>query len=158
MLRNYLKLAWRNLLKDRQFSLLNLLGLSVGLACTLFIGLWIADEYGMEKYNPNDARLYQVMTNNKTSNGLQTGMYTPGILAKALKAEFPEVEDASTVLPASWFNDPTTPSGVVTAGAKKLNATPQFVDSNFFHLFSCPILEGDRSRLFADKQGVFISS
>jgi putative ABC transport system permease protein len=158
MIRNYLKLAWRNLLKDRQFSLLNLLGLSVGLACALLIGLWIADEYGMEKYNPNDTRLYQVMTNNKTSNDIETGMYTPGILAKALKAEFPEVEDASTVLPASWFNDPTTPSGVVTAGAKKLNATPQFVDSNYFHLFSCPILQGDRRRLFADKQGVFLST
>ncbi len=158
MLNNYLKLAWRNLLKDRQFSLLNLLGLSVGLACALLIGLWIADEYGMEKYNPNDTRLYQIMTNNKTSSGLQTGMYTPGILAKALKTEFPEVEDASTVLPASWFNDPTTPSGVVTSGDKKLNATPQFVDSNYFHLFSCPILEGDRRRLFADKQGVFLSA
>jgi len=158
MIRNYLKLAWRNLLKDRQFSLLNLLGLSVGLACALLIGLWIADEYGMEKYNPNDNRLYQVMTNSKTSSGLQTGMYTPGILAKSLRAEFPEIEDASEVLPASWFNDPNTPSGVVSYADKKLMATPQFVDSNFFHLFTCPVLEGDRSRLFADKKGVFLSS
>src|ERR1700761_146668 len=99
MFKSYLKIIWRNLLKDRQFSLLNLLGLSVGLACALLIGLWIADEYGMEKYNPNDDRLYQIMTNNKTSNGLQTGMYTPGILAKSLRAEFPEIEDASEVLP-----------------------------------------------------------
>jgi putative ABC transport system permease protein len=158
MLRNYLKLAWRNLLKDRQFSLLNLLGLSVGLACALLIGLWIADEYGMEKYNPNDSRLYQVMRNNKTSNGLETSLYTPGILAKSLKAEFPEVEDASVVLPASWFNDPTTPSGLLTYGEKKINATPQLVDSNFFHLFSCPIVEGNYRRLFADKQGIFISA
>ncbi|HLX65879.1 MAG TPA: ABC transporter permease, partial [Puia sp.] len=158
MLRNYLKLAWRNLLKDRQFSLLNLLGLSVGLACALLIGLWIADEYRMEKYNPNDDRLYQIMTNNKTSNGLETGMYTPGILAKSLRAEFPEVEDASVVLPASWFNDPNTPSGLLTYGDKKLNATPQLVDSNFFHLFSCPIREGDYRSLFADKQGMFISA
>ncbi len=158
MLRNYLKLAWRNLLKDRQFSLLNLLGLSVGLACALLIGLWIADEYGMEKYNPNDSRLYQVMRNDKTSNGLETGMYTPGILAKSLRAEFPEIEDASVVLPASWFNDPTTPSGLVTYGDKKLNATPQLVDSNFFHLFTCPIFEGDYHLLFADKQGIFISA
>jgi ABC-type antimicrobial peptide transport system permease subunit len=158
MIRNYLKLAWRNLLKDRQFSLLNLLGLSVGLACALLIGLWIADEYGMEKYNPNDARLYQVMTNNKTSNGLETGMYTPGILAKSLRAEFPEIADASVVLPASWFNDPNTPSGVLTYGDKKLNATPQLVDSNFFHLFSCPVLEGDYRRLFGDKRGIFISA
>ena len=158
MFKNYLKLAWRNLMKDRQFTVLNLVGLAVGLACALLIGLWIADEWNMEKYNANDARLYQVMTNQKTSNGLQTGMYTPGILAKALKTEFPEVEDASVVLPASWFNDPNTPGGVVTFADKKLNATPQYVDSNFFHLFSCPILEGDRSRLFADKQGVFLSA
>jgi putative ABC transport system permease protein len=158
MIRNYLKLAWRNLLKDRRFSLLNLLGLSVGLACALLIGLWIADEYGMEKYNPNDDRLYQVMNNNKTSNGLRTGTNTPGVLAKALRDEFPEIQDASEVLPASWFNDPSTPSGVVAYRDKKLNATPQFVDSNFFHLFACPVLDGDRSRLFADKKGVFLSS
>jgi putative ABC transport system permease protein len=157
MLRNYLKLAWRSLLKDRQFSLLNLLGLSVGLACALLIGLWITDEYGIEKYNPNDDRLYQVMTNNKTSNGLETSLYTSGILAKPLRTEFPEVEDASVVLPASWFNDPTTPSGLLTYGDKKISATPQLVDSNFFHLFSCPILEGNYRRLFADKQGIFIS-
>ncbi|HLI94202.1 MAG TPA: ABC transporter permease, partial [Puia sp.] len=154
MFKHYLKVAWRNLLKDRQFSLLNLLGLSVGLACALLIGLWVLDEMNMEKYNPNDNRLYQVMTNNKTSNGLQTGMYTPGILAKSLRDEFPEIQDASEVLPASWFNDPNTPSGVISYKDKKLNATPQLVDSNFFHLFNCPVLEGDRRRLFADKQGV----
>ncbi|HEV9036777.1 MAG TPA: FtsX-like permease family protein [Puia sp.] len=158
MFKNYWKIAWRNLVKDRQFSLLNLVGLSVGLACALLIGLWVMDELRMEKYNPNDDRLFQVMTNNKTSNGLQTGMYTPGILAKALRAEFPEVEDASSVLPASWFNDPNTPGGVVSYDQKKLNATPQYVDSNYFHLFRCPILEGDRRRLFDGKQGVFLSS
>src|ERR1700760_1485673 len=114
MIRNYLKIAWRNLLKDRQFSFLNLLGLSVGLACALLIGLWIADEYGMERYNPDDSRFYEVMTNNTTSNGIETGRYTPGILAKSLRTEFPEIEDASTVLPASWFNDPNTPGGVIT--------------------------------------------
>ncbi|HEV2353728.1 MAG TPA: ABC transporter permease, partial [Puia sp.] len=158
MFQHYLKVAWRNLLKDRQFSVLNLLGLSVGLACALLIGLWIRDELQMEKYNPNDERLYQVMTNNKTSDGVQTGMYTPGILAKSLKDEIPEIEDATEVLPASWFNDPTTPGGVVSYGEKKLNGTPQYVDSNYFHLFRCPILEGDRSRLFTDKQGVFLST
>ena len=158
MFSNYLKLAWRNLLKDRQFSLLNLLGLSVGLACALLIGLWIADEWSMEKYNPNDSRLYQVMRNDQQSDGIHTGSYTPGILAKSLRAEFPEIEDASEVLPASWFWDPNTPGGVISYKDKKLNSTPQLVDSNYFHLFSCPILEGDYRRLFADKQGIFITA
>lgn len=45
MIKNYLKIAWRNLIKDRQFTLLNFVGLSVGLACTSLIGLWVADAY-----------------------------------------------------------------------------------------------------------------
>lgn len=154
MFKNYWKIAWRNLAKDRQFSLLNLLGLSVGLACALLIGLWITDELRMEKYNPNDDRLYQVMTNFKTENGIKTGNYTPGILAKALRTELPEIEDASSVMPASWFGN----GGVVAYGDKKLKARPQYVDSSYFHLFTCPWLEGDRDQLFAGKQGVAVSS
>jgi putative ABC transport system permease protein len=114
MIKNYLKLAWRNLLKDRQFSFLNIMGLAVGLTCTLLIGLWVADELNMEHYNPNDSRLYQVMSFHKVVGTIQTGMYTPGILAKTMKTDLPEVENATEVLPASWFN----PGGVVGFGDK----------------------------------------
>ncbi len=154
MIKSYFKIAWRNLIKDRQFTLLNLLGLSVGLACALLIGLWVADELSMEKYNADDARLYQVRVNHIVDNGIQTGQYTPGILGKALKADIPEIEDASSVLPASWFN----PGGIVSVGDKKLKAKPQYVDSNFFNIFTCPVVQGDRRQLFVDKQGVFVSS
>jgi len=153
MIRNYFLIAWRNLIKDRQFTVLNVIGLTAGLACTLLIGLWIADEHGMEHYNPNDARLYQVKTNFTNEQGIKTGDGTPGMLAAAMKAELPEVADASEVMPASWFNS----GGVVSFGEKKLGASPQYVDSNYFHLFSCPYLLGDRGRLFADKQGVALS-
>src|ERR1700759_4722957 len=105
MIKNYFLIAWRNLVKDRQFTILNVLGLTAGLACTLLIGLWIADERGMEHYNPNDARLYQVMENFKDAHGVTTGHYTPGMLAAAMRADLPEVEDATEVLPASWFDD-----------------------------------------------------
>jgi len=153
MLKNYLKIAWRSLLKDRQFTLLNLLGLSVGLACTLLIGLWVADEFSMERYNPNDARLYQVMSRHKTDNGVVTGTYTPGILATAMKKELPQVEDATEVLPSSWFDA----GGVVGFGDKKLKAMPQYIDSNYFSLFACRFAQGDRRQLFVDKQGVALS-
>jgi ABC-type antimicrobial peptide transport system permease subunit len=154
MLKNYWKIAWRNLVKDRRFTVLNLLGLSIGLACALLIGLWIADEWHMEKYNANDARLYQVMTNMQSVDGITTGSYTPGIMAPALKAEFPEVEYASSVLESSWFN----PGGVVSFDDKKLKAQPQYVDSGYFHIFSCPFVQSDYSQLFIDKQGVAIST
>ena len=153
MLKNYLKIAWRNLLKDRSFSLINILGLSVGLACTLLIGLWVADELGMEHYNPNDARLYQVMTRHKTESGIMVGRGTPGILAAALKKELPSLENATEVLPPSWFN----PGGVAGVDDKKLTARPQYIDSNYFGVFACPFLQGDRRQLFADKKGVAIS-
>jgi len=154
MLKNYFKIAWRNLVKDRQFTILNVLGLSVGLACTLLIGLWVADELNMEKYNANDARLYQVMTNHPSEGGIRTGSYTPGILAKAMKADLPEVEEASEVLPASWFEGG---GGLVSFADKKLKATPQYIDSNYFKIFSSPLLQGDGRSLFTDKQGVFVT-
>jgi hypothetical protein len=73
MLKSYFRITWRNLLKDRQFTALNLIGLSVGLACTLLIGLWVADELHMDRYNEKDAQLYQVMGNFKTDAGIKTG-------------------------------------------------------------------------------------
>jgi putative ABC transport system permease protein len=154
MLKSYLKIAWRNLTKDRQFTILNISGLSVGLACSLLIGLWILDECRMEKYNDRDAQLYQIMVNQKGDNGIRTGSGTPGILAAALRTDIPEILDASEVMPASWY----TPGGVAGTGDKKLQASPQYVDSNFFTLFTCPWLAGDRDQLFADKQGVALST
>lgn len=154
MLNAYLKIAWRNLVKDRQFTLLNLLGLSVGLACVLLIGLWVTDELSMERYNANDARLYQAMVNFHEDNGTRTGSGTPGILARALRTDIPEIADASSVLPASWFGN----GGIAGYADKKLQARPQYVDSNFFTLFTCPWLQGDRDQLFADRQGVALSS
>lgn len=154
MFKAYLKLVWRNLVKDRPFTLLNLLGLSVGLACALLIGLWVSDELSMEKYNAGDTRLYQVMANFREDNGIRTGWGTPGILASALRTDIPEIADASSVLPASWFGN----GGIAAFGDKKLQARPQYVDSNFFSLFTCPWLQGDRDQLFADKQGVALSS
>lgn len=58
MLQTYIRLAWRNLLKDRQFTLLNLLGLSTGLACSLLLYLWVSDELKVDKYNEKDSSLF----------------------------------------------------------------------------------------------------
>lgn len=153
MLKSYLRLTWRNLKKDRQFTILNLLGLSVGVTCTLLIGLWVNDELNMDKYNEKDARLYQVLRISKNANGINVGAYTPGILAPALKKELPEVEKAAMVFPASWFNSKAT----VTFGDKHLKAAGQYVEADYFDIFTCPIVAGSKDQLFADKQSVAIS-
>ncbi|MFC5410992.1 permease prefix domain 2-containing transporter [Larkinella bovis] len=153
MFRNHLKIAWRNLLKDRQFTLLNLIGLSTGLACTLLIYLWVNDELQIDKYNEKDDQLFQVMANHFHDDDIKTINHTPGLLADALVAEMPEVEHAVTVVPASWFSS----KGVITAGENQLKAGGQFVGKDYFNVFTCPFLQGDKNSIFADNHTVALS-
>ncbi len=153
MFKNNLKIIWRNLLKDKQFTILNLLGLSTGLACTLLIYLWISDELKVDKYNAKDRLLYQVMNNMKTDGGIKTGTNTPGLLGETIGDKIPEVEYAVSILPASWFDS----KGVISIGDTHIKAAGQYVGKNYFNVFTCNYIEGDKNRLFADKSSVAIS-
>jgi putative ABC transport system permease protein len=153
MLKNYFKIAWRNLKRDRQFTFLNLLGLSIGLTCALFIWLWVSDEWKMDKNNKKDNGLYQVMQNMKETNGITTMDYTAGLLANSLKTEMPEVEYAATVIPASWFSTP----GIISSGETRIKAGGQFVSKDYFNMFDCDFIQGGYQKLISDKQSIAIS-
>ena len=153
MFKNYFKIAWRNLLKDRQFTFLNLIGLSTGLACTFLIYLWVNDELHVDRYNQKDDRLFQVMVNQHQEDGIKTGEYTPGLLANAFTAEIPEVEHAVTVLPASWSPN----MGVISFGDVHIKAGGQFISKDYFNVFTSRFIDGDKNRLFADKYSIAIS-
>src|SRR5690348_12960939 len=101
--KNHFKLAWRNLVRNRQFTFLNLLGLSTGLTCAILIYLWVSDELNVNKFAKNDSRVYQVMQPSTDANGAIES--TPGLLAAALSKEMPEVEYATSVVPSSWFSE-----------------------------------------------------
>src|ERR1700712_266252 len=103
MFRNNLKIAWRNLLKDRSFTILNLLGLATGLTCTILIYLWIQDELAFDKFHAKDARLYQLMEHRKGKGEVFIADESSGILAETVLAQNPEVEFAAAEAPASWF-------------------------------------------------------
>ncbi|CAG5005479.1 hypothetical protein DYBT9275_03589 [Dyadobacter sp. CECT 9275] len=154
MIKNYFKIAWRNLLKERQFTLLNLIGLSTGLACTLLIYLWVMDELHVDKYNEKDMQLYQIMANHKSEDGIKTINHTAGLLANALRAEMPEVEQAVTVVPASWFGN----KGVVSVGDTRIKAGGQFISKDYFNVFTCPVVAGDKQTLFRDNRSIAISN
>lgn len=153
MLSNYLKITIRTLVHDKPFTLLNLVGLSTGLACTLLICLWIMDEYRMDRYHKNVDHIYQVMTNLKENGTLTTGEFTAGLLAKTLKESVPDVKYATSVLPSTWFSN----RGVLTYGDKKLKARGDYVSRDYFDVFTCPFLEGVSSALFDDLNSVAIS-
>ena len=150
MFRNNFKIAWRNLVKDRQFSLLNLMGLSVGLACALLIFLWLKDETSIDKFHEKDSQLFQVIKTSLNADGtIETHETTPALLAQSMELEIPEVEYAVSVV--------TENTGILSTDGKYIKAKPQFVDTDFLNVFSYPLLSGNKADALSNKHGVVIS-
>lgn len=124
------------------FTLLNLVGFSVGLACAVLIYLWVSDERSMNTFNEKDNRIYQVMQAVPDGNGALEN--TPGLLAAALAAEMPEVERAVAVVPPTWFSG----KGLFSFGDTHIRADGGFVSEDYFSIFSHPFLEGGPKQLF----------
>ncbi|WP_332368533.1 ABC transporter permease [Spirosoma telluris] len=95
MLRSYLKIAFRNLVRNRTFSAINIVGLALGMASSLLIFLWIQDELSIGTQYENAANLYRVMENEIADGRIVTDEDTPGILADELKRQFPEIVHAA---------------------------------------------------------------
>ena len=150
MVSNYLKTTWRSLLRDRQFAILNLVGLSAALACVLLIYLWVADELSVDKFHANDGRLYQIMEHIKLPDGIHTQENTPYLLSRALAKEMPEVEDA-VCLQQGFMK------GTLSAGDKHIKTTKYFADYHFFNLFSYRLIEGNKNNVLDDKYSVLLS-
>ncbi|MGH2564841.1 MAG: ABC transporter permease, partial [Ginsengibacter sp.] len=151
MFKNYFKTAWRNLIKDKQFSFLNLLGLATGLARALLIYLWVSDELSVDKFNTNDSQLYQVMKTSPTGDGgTITFPSTPGLLAQSMKKDLPEVEYASSARPEEE-------KGILATNEKSIKASSEYVDGNFFNIFSYKILDGNVNSFQSNKYGVLLS-
>lgn len=150
MTSNYLKDIWRNMLRDRQFSFLNIAGLSVALTCLLLIYLWVADERSIDKFHANDDRLYQVMSHIKLPDGIHSGEYTPYLLSRAVTKELPEVEDATCLM--KGFIE-----GALSAGDKHIKTTKYFADYHFFNLFSFRLLYGNKADVLNNKYAVVLS-
>src|SRR5450432_2341358 len=117
MLKNYFKIAWRNLIKDKQFTLLNILGLSAGLTCTLLIFLWVNDELSFDKLFANNDQAYQLMEHQNTDGSIGISDGSSGLLSEAVKQQSPEVVYASPVAPPAWF-----PKFTLSANDKNLKA------------------------------------
>ena len=103
MFKNNLKIAWRNLIKDRQFTLLNLLGLSTGLACALLIFLWVRDEMSFDKLFDHDAQIFQLLEHRKSNGTMGVSEESSGPLSEIISAQNPDVLYAAAVAPPEWF-------------------------------------------------------
>ncbi|MEM6768252.1 MAG: ABC transporter permease [Bacteroidota bacterium] len=154
MLKHNLLITYRSFLRNKSSFLINLIGLSTGLACVILILLWIQDEWNYDKFHENDARLYQVMEHQDFDGLIHTAHETSGPTAEKLLTDFPQIEYATTVIPSNWydFNRLT-----VSVGEKRTIAAGQYVGKDYFNIFSFPLLEGDKDMVLEDKNGMVIS-
>jgi hypothetical protein len=95
MFRNYFKTAWRNLLRNKAFSFINIFGLALGMACSLMILLWIREERAMDAFHRNSDRIFNVYERVFSEGKVEAGLWTPGLLARELKRRVPGVRLAS---------------------------------------------------------------
>src|ERR1700733_2724348 len=152
MFENNLKIAWRHLIKDRQFTFLNILGLSSGLACALLIYLWVNDELSFDKFNEKDSQLYQLMERRKSDGQVGLSDESSGLLGQTLKIQMPQIEYAAAVAPPDWWQKFT-----LTAGDKNIKATGQYVGRDYFNIFSFNLIQGKKDNVLADKNSIVIS-
>ncbi len=94
MFRHTLLLAYRSFLRFKSTFFINLIGLSTGLACALFIYLWVSDELRVDTFHEKGSRLFQALLNHHNTGGIETAHATPALLAESLADEMPEVEYA----------------------------------------------------------------
>jgi putative ABC transport system permease protein len=134
MIKNYFKIAWRNLWRNKFFSVINICGLALGMACSVLILLWVQNELSVDAYHANNSRLYAVVER-QYYDGKITGQYNvPGLLAQEMKKALPEVAYATDL---DYDEDNT-----FQVGHKILKLNGAFAEADLFKMFSYHLLEG----------------
>ncbi|GHE23620.1 ABC transporter permease [Sphingobacterium griseoflavum] len=150
MIRNYFKIAWRSLRKNKGFTAINILGLAIGMAAAMLIFLWISSEVNFDRFYPNTDRLYAVGTREPLDNEISVFFSTPKPLAPVIKEEFPEVTNSTRVSRINGF--------LFTVDSKKLTTgDAAFVDSTFLEMFGLPLLSGDPKTALTDPSSIVLS-
>ncbi len=149
MFKNYLKTAWRNLVRNKAFSLINISGLALGMAVSLLIFLWVKDERSVDAFHTNNPYLYNVYEKVFADNKIDADYETPALLADEIKREIPEVKFAAS---SDWDDEYT-----FSANNKSLKETGAFASEDYFKMFSFPLLQGNANTALNDPYSIAIS-
>ncbi len=153
MIKNYFKIAWRNLVRNKAFSAINILGLALGMACSLLIMLWVQDERSVDAFHANGKYLYQVYERQYYDGKVEAGYPTQGLLAGELKRIIPEVQYATSFEHAS----PPGTLSTFEAGNKINKMDGSFAGADFFSMFSYPLLQGTPQTALTTQEAIAIS-
>lgn len=153
MIRNYIKVAFRNLGKNKGFSFINIFGLATGIACSLIIFLFIQDETSYDRFHQDADNIYRVVKDFVNDDGSRIpDATTPAPLAPALQQEAPEVVAATRIRP-NWGR-----SYLIKYGDKKIAEEKVYgVDSSFFDVFTFPFVQGDATNAFKNIRSIVLT-
>jgi len=150
MIKNYFKIAWRNLSRHRMYSFTNIAGLSIGLASVMLIMLYVSDEISFDKFHNNGKHIYRVVHDARSPEGNdEKGGNTGKLQASAFRDRIPEIE-ATCRLRGGWQE-------LVKKGSNALSENITYVDSNFFNMFSFGMLEGNATTALNEWTNVVIT-
>lgn len=149
MIKNFFKVAYRNLLRNKGFSAINITGLAVGMAAAILILLWIQNEVSYDKFHENKDRIYEVWNRVPFDGKISTGNSVPEPAALAIEKDLPEVERAVRVSDNN--------NSLLSVNDKKIIMTGISVDTGFLQMFSFPMLKGNPSTALNDTYSVVLT-
>jgi putative ABC transport system permease protein len=149
MLKNFFKIAFRNLLRNKGFTTINITGLAVGMASAILILLWIQNEVSYDQFHEKKDRIYEAWNRARFDGKLMCWNTTPKILARTLEHDLPEVERAVRV---HWNRE-----FLFSIGDKRITKTGNMVDTGFLQLFSFPMLQGNPLTALNDMHSIVLT-
>ncbi|SHG52882.1 ABC transporter permease [Winogradskyella jejuensis] len=148
MIINYIKIAFRSLLKNKGYSFLNIFGLSIGITCASLIFLWVEDEVSFNTSFPNQDQVYYVPTNQNYEGEWRTFYSTPGPLAKDMLNEIPGIEKATRS---------SSEERLFKVGDNSITKRGRYADADFLDIFSLKFIEGNRETAFTNPEAIVLT-
>src|SRR6188474_79280 len=149
MIKNYFKIAWRNLFRNKGFSATNLLGHTIGITCTILISLWVKDELTYNKFHTNYSSIYKLYANRDFNNQIFTDQNMVLPLASTIERSIPQVENAVV----TTYRQPH----ILKYGDKKLKKDGYTVSEHFFRMFSWKFISGTPSTALPDAYAIVLT-
>ncbi|HKI77116.1 MAG TPA: ABC transporter permease, partial [Ignavibacteriaceae bacterium] len=149
MIRNYLKIALRNIVRFKLFSFINIFGLAIGIASSILIFLFVQNELGYDSFHKNADDIYLVQKYRHTAVGLKVLNDTWIPLLPKLKSDYPEVENGTRLFEQNVW--------VQTSNNQKFRENVTFADPSIFSVFTFPLKSGNKETVFKDKYSLVIS-
>ncbi len=149
MIKHFISITIRSLYRNKTYTLINIIGLAIGMACTLLIFLWVKDEVSFDKFHTNYEQIFRVVENQYyAANEVFPVAVTPSPLAQSLKDNYSEIINTTRYTNRPW---------VIEKDDKAFSEEVAFVDSGFFNLFTVNYLEGNPNIAFSNNLSIVLT-